>query len=101
MLRAACSGGVCKTCCFRWRAPRRALTTPKASRWFGNLTITVLNSLLLRALFMILGATAVGVAVMAEAEGVGLFNNVALPFYAKVIIGFLLMEWTVQPKAWK
>ena len=56
--------------------------------------------MLLRALFMILGATAVGVAVMAEAEGVGLFNNVALPFYAKVIIGFLLMDLAIWAQHW-
>lgn len=55
--------------------PRRPLTAPKGVRWFTNLTITVGNSALLRAVFP---ASAAGAAMWAQARGCGLFNLTGL-----------------------
>ena len=55
-----------------WR-PRRQLRASKAARWFNNLGLVVLNTLVLRALFP---AAAVGIAFWAESNAFGLLNSV-------------------------
>ncbi|MEW6584147.1 MAG: sterol desaturase family protein [Nitrospirota bacterium] len=57
-------------------APRRALTQSKGTRWFHNLILTTLNSILVRLIFP---AAAVGAALVSSEHGWGLFNNVELP----------------------
>ena len=52
-------------------APRRALTVSKAVRWFSNIGIVVLNSVVLRLIFP---AAAVGVAAYATQANWGLLN---------------------------
>jgi len=50
-------------------APRKARVQPRAGRWFTNLSITVLNTLALRALSVALPFLAVGAAVALGARG--------------------------------
>ena len=50
-------------------APRRPLTTSKASRWFSNLGIVLLDTLAVR---LILPVQAVGMALFVEAHGWGM-----------------------------
>ncbi len=57
-------------------APKRALGESKAVRWSANLGIVAINSVMLR---FIAPAGAVGLAVVAEARGWGLLNNIAAP----------------------
>jgi len=59
-------------------SPRRLLRTGKSQRWFRNLTIVLLNTVVLRLLFP---AAAVGMAWVAEERSWGLLNNVSLPYY--------------------
>jgi hypothetical protein len=43
-------------------APRRALTTSKTRRWYGNLAVVFLNSIVVRSVFTVLP---VGMALLA------------------------------------
>ncbi|MCG8068314.1 MAG: sterol desaturase family protein [Candidatus Thiodiazotropha taylori] len=77
-----------------WEAvhPCRQQRFTRGQRWFANLGITLLNTLLLRLLFP---AAAVGFAAFAEAKGWGLLNEVQLPFWLSVIIAVTLMDMVI------
>ena len=70
-------------------APRRPVSFPKARRWATNLGLSVFNSLCLRLLVPVL---AVGAAAWAEANQIGLLNQVALPRLAEWAIAFLALD---------
>jgi sterol desaturase/sphingolipid hydroxylase (fatty acid hydroxylase superfamily) len=57
-------------------AARRPLRQSKALRWTGNLGLTLLDTLVVRAIFP---AAAVGAAEFAAVRGWGLFNELAVP----------------------
>ncbi|MBL4907756.1 MAG: sterol desaturase family protein [Sneathiella sp.] len=69
--------------------PRRKLTAPKAWRWANNLGVTFLNSFILRFLFPVL---AVGMAVIAQDKGWGLFNVIHMPLALAVILAIILQD---------
>ena len=73
-------------------APKRALTVSKAVRWFNNIGLVVLNTVILRLLFP---AAAVGVAVFAEAQGWGLLNYYQLPFLLAVVLSVIAMDFII------
>ncbi len=52
--------------------PRRPLQTSKASRWFGNISIVAINTVVLRLLFP---AGAVGIAIWVGETGVGMVQS--------------------------
>ncbi len=72
--------------------PRRALVSPKISRWFGNLTLTVFNTMLMRALFVLAGTGAVGIAFIAADNGWGMLNNLGLPAWLNFVIALLALD---------
>ena len=69
--------------------PRRELAHSKSARWFVNLTLTVVDGVLVK---LILGAAAVGVAGYAKSQGWGLINYLELPWIAGFFIGFLFLD---------
>jgi sterol desaturase/sphingolipid hydroxylase (fatty acid hydroxylase superfamily) len=73
-------------------APRRPLTTPKASRWLSNLGLVVIDTLAVR---LILSVQAVGLALFVEAHGWGILNNVILPLWMKIILGVLGLDLVI------
>jgi sterol desaturase/sphingolipid hydroxylase (fatty acid hydroxylase superfamily) len=73
-------------------APRRPLTTSKASRWLSNLGIVALDTLVVR---LILSTQAVGMALFVESHGWGLLNNVILPPWMKIILGVLGLDLVI------
>ena len=73
-------------------APKRKLTAPKSARWFTNLSITFLNSLLLRWIFPVL---AIGMAYVAKEQGLGILNKVEMPEYLAVIIAVLFLDFII------
>ncbi|MCG7898590.1 MAG: sterol desaturase family protein [Candidatus Thiodiazotropha lotti] len=77
-----------------WEAvqPCRQQRFTRSQRWFANLGITLLNTLLLRLLFP---TAAVGFAAFAEAKGWGLLNEIQLPFWLSVIIAVTLMDMVI------
>ncbi|MEE9528363.1 MAG: sterol desaturase family protein [Syntrophobacteria bacterium] len=73
-------------------AQRRSLTTSKTVRWFGNLSIIVLNATAVRLLFPILP---VGLALFAHQKGWGLLNNFDPPFWLAVVTGVLVLDLVI------
>ena len=63
-------------------APRRRLEIPRVIRWTNNLALVVVDTIILRLSFPIL---AVGLAVMAEDRGWGLFNNLDVPLWVAIV----------------
>jgi sterol desaturase/sphingolipid hydroxylase (fatty acid hydroxylase superfamily) len=73
-------------------APRRHQPPLRQQRWPGNLGITLLNTLLLRAL---LPLGAVGVAVLARQRGIGLFNVIELAPWLSIALSMLLLDLAI------
>ena len=73
-------------------APRRHLTTSKASRWFANIGIVVINTAAVRFLFPV---AAVGMAVIAAQRTWGLFNNVAVPYWVAVVLSVVILDFVI------
>jgi sterol desaturase/sphingolipid hydroxylase (fatty acid hydroxylase superfamily) len=72
--------------------PRRLLTAPKGKRWAINLSITLLNALVIRLLFPL---AAVGSALIAEERKWGLFNQFAIDNRIAGIIVILMLDFTI------
>jgi sterol desaturase/sphingolipid hydroxylase (fatty acid hydroxylase superfamily) len=73
-------------------APRREPKPVKASRWLTNIMIVVIDSVLVRLVFK---SAAVGGAVWAADNGIGLFNNVAVPAIAAIAVSFVVLDFAV------
>jgi sterol desaturase/sphingolipid hydroxylase (fatty acid hydroxylase superfamily) len=73
-------------------APKRVLTTSKAVRWFTNLAITFINSLLLRFTFPVL---ATGVAYIGAEQGLGILNKLDIPELISGIIAILVLDFAI------
>lgn len=73
-------------------APRRTPKPVKTQRWLTNWAIVVIDSVLVRLVFK---AAAVGGAVWAEQAGIGLFNNVAVPYWLAFSAAFLVLDFAV------
>jgi sterol desaturase/sphingolipid hydroxylase (fatty acid hydroxylase superfamily) len=73
-------------------APRRRREIPRVIRWTNNLALVVVDTIILRLSFPIL---AVGLAVMAEDRGWGLFNNIDAPFWVAVVVSMLLLDLAI------
>ncbi len=73
-------------------APRRQPRQSKPKRWFSNLGIVILNTLILRAVFPL---AAVGVAAIATEQGWGLFNVLSLPTWQAIALSFLALDFII------
>jgi sterol desaturase/sphingolipid hydroxylase (fatty acid hydroxylase superfamily) len=72
--------------------PRRVLMTSKRNRWFVNLSITFINSLILRLIFPM---AAVGTALIAKEQNWGLLNAIAFDNWIAGIIAILMLDFTI------
>ncbi len=73
-------------------APRRERTMPRRVRWPNNIGLVALNTLLLRVVFP---TAAVGVALVAEAWGWGLFNAVGAPYWLAVALTVVVLDFAI------
>jgi sterol desaturase/sphingolipid hydroxylase (fatty acid hydroxylase superfamily) len=73
-------------------APRRHQQIGRGRRWPSNIGIVALDTLLVRLLFPI---TAVGVALLAEARGWGLFAALGLPEALAIVLGVILLDLAI------
>ena len=73
-------------------APRRPLATSKVSRWLSNLGIVLIDTLAIR---LILPLQAVGMALLVEAHGWGILNNVTVPPRMKIALGVLALDFII------
>jgi sterol desaturase/sphingolipid hydroxylase (fatty acid hydroxylase superfamily) len=73
-------------------APRRRRDIPRVIRWSNNLALVVIDTIVLRLTFPIL---AVGLAVMAQARGWGLFNVFDAPAWVAVIVSVIVLDLVI------
>ena len=73
-------------------APRRARTVSRWVRWPSNLGLVALNTVLLRIL---MPTAAVGLALLGEAHGWGLFNHLSLPYWLTVGAAMVLLDLVI------
>jgi len=72
--------------------PRRQQTIGRGWRWSNNLGVVAVNTVLIRVL---LPSTAVGIALLAEARGFGLFNVIAVPAWLSVLASVLVLDLAI------
>ena len=73
-------------------APCRRQEIPRVIRWTNNLGLVVLDTIILRLSFPIL---AVGLALVAEERGWGLFGLFDLPFWLMVLISIIVLDLVI------
>jgi sterol desaturase/sphingolipid hydroxylase (fatty acid hydroxylase superfamily) len=70
-------------------APRRRQEIPRVIRWTNNLGLVVIDTIVLRLSFPIL---AVGLAVIAQDRGWGLFNIIEVPEWVAVLVSIVILD---------
>jgi len=73
-------------------ASRRPQRIHRAQRWPGNLSIVVLNTVVLRLVFPL---AAVGAAFVAAERGWGLFNHFAVPMWLAVVASVVVLDMAI------
>src|SRR5215210_4354504 len=93
LIRLACFAGVFAVLAlWELRAPRRVQEIGRATRWPGNLGVVIVDTLVLRLLFP---TAAVGAALLGEARGWGLLNNLALPVWLKIGVAVVVLDLAI------
>lgn len=72
--------------------PRRRLTMSRSIRWFSNIGLTFLNTLLIP---LIVTVVAMDMARMAQERGWGFFNNVNAPYAVAFIATIILLDFVI------
>ncbi|RLC30460.1 sterol desaturase family protein [Candidatus Woesebacteria bacterium] len=72
--------------------PRRALGTSKKMRWFNNLVIVLLDTVIVRLLFPLVPMS---MALLAQERGWGLFNNLGIPYLLEVTVAVLVLDFVI------
>jgi len=73
-------------------APRRRRKIPRVIRWTNNLGLVVIDTIVLRLSFPIL---AVGLAVIAQDRGWGLFNIIEAPGWFAVLVSIVILDLVI------
>ena len=69
--------------------PARALVVRKRQRWFANLSLLTLNTVVVRLVFP---GSAVGIAVLAQHTGSGLLHVVRVPEAVALVVSLLVLD---------
>jgi len=79
---------------FLWEliAPRRPLTTSKITRWFSNLGLVLIDSIVVRLVFP---TALAGITLLVQQRGWGLFNQFELPYLLKIIFSVLILDFVI------
>jgi sterol desaturase/sphingolipid hydroxylase (fatty acid hydroxylase superfamily) len=79
---------------FLWEllAPRRPLTTSKSARWFSNLGLVLIDSVIVRLAFP---AGLAGVAFLVQQRAWGLLNQIELSTLLKIIFSVLILDLAI------
>ncbi len=72
--------------------PRRRWQLPRGLRWVNHISLSIINTLLVR---LLLPLTVAVFAVHLETRGIGLLNWLPLPFWLTVVIGVLLLDLAI------
>ena len=92
-IRFGAFGGVLVLMAF-WEvaAPRRHASIARMRRWPNNVGVVIVDTALVRVLFPI---SAVGLALVAEARGLGLFNIIRVPPVLGVLLSVIILDLTI------
>lgn len=79
---------------FLWEliAPRRPLTKSKIIRWFSNLGLVLIDSIVVRLFFP---TALAGIALLVQQRGWGLSNQFELPTLLKIIFSMLVLDFVI------
>jgi sterol desaturase/sphingolipid hydroxylase (fatty acid hydroxylase superfamily) len=79
---------------FLWERmiPRRPLTASKIARWISNLGLVVIDSIIVRLVFP---AALVGIALLTQQRGWGLFNHFGLSPLPRIIFSILILDLAI------
>jgi sterol desaturase/sphingolipid hydroxylase (fatty acid hydroxylase superfamily) len=92
-IRLATFGGVfIVMAVWEFIVPRRKQAIGRGWRWPNNLGVVATNTLLVRILFP---TTAVGLALLAQTRGFGLFNVIALPAWVGVVASVIILDLAI------
>ena len=80
-----------------WAIPRRRASDTLSVRWIGNIGITVLNTILLRSLFPMLG---LAWAMFCRDHGWGLFNLIGVHGLAAFLLTLLVLDAVAYSQHW-
>lgn len=69
--------------------PRRRLTVPKGPRWFCNIAIVFIDTIVARLVFPLMP---LGMAEIAKIRGWGIFNQIGLPYLLEIGISVLALD---------
>ena len=72
--------------------PRRELRTPKKQRWFNNLVIVLLDTVVVRLLFPLVP---VSMALVVQERGWGLFNYLDLPDLLEIVLAVIVLDFVI------
>jgi sterol desaturase/sphingolipid hydroxylase (fatty acid hydroxylase superfamily) len=77
---------------WEFAAPARGRRLPRSGRWRANLGLVVIGSVLLR---LALPTSAIALAALAQENGWGLLNRLALPDWAAALLGVVLLDLAI------
>jgi sterol desaturase/sphingolipid hydroxylase (fatty acid hydroxylase superfamily) len=89
---AAFAGVFVVMAAWEWIVPRRKQSVARTWRWPNNLGVVVVDTLFVRILFP---TAAVGLALIAEAQGFGVFNTVAIPWWIAVVLSVVVLDLAI------
>lgn len=89
---AAFAGVFCLIAVWEVFKPRRQMAIRRGWRWPNNFGIIALDTILVRIIFP---TTAVGIALLAESNGIGLFNVIALPDWIPVLASVVILDLAI------
>lgn len=93
LLRVVCFFGVFAVIAgWELLSPRRALKLPRRQRWAANLSIVLLNTLIVRIAFP---TAAVGMAALGVEREWGLLNNFAMPIWLAIPLAVVAMDFAI------
>jgi len=73
-------------------AAKRSGSQPKAKRWLGNISLIVVDTLVVR---LLIPAGAIGAAAWADVHHIGLLHQFGMPDMASVIIAIILLDMAI------
>lgn len=93
IIRLSCFAGVLAAmAAWEQLAPKRRNVAARGGRWLSHLGVAAIN---VAAVRLLLPATAVALALVAERAGWGLLNRVALPDWAAVALGVVALDFVI------
>lgn len=93
LLRSSCFVGLLVIMLFwEWVAPKRVYHLPRITRWLNNLSIVIINNLIIR---IIRPAALVGVALLVRKQSFGLFYWLSLPAVISLPVSIVLLDLAI------